>query len=341
MKIGIIFGTSSYEADVSVVSASSIIKNIDKNKYKIVPIYIDKDNIWFKVNDSINHTLDLGEIPKHKRKIYNIPKYLKKLDLVLPIIHGNYGEDGSIQGFLKMLDVPFIGCDILSSSICYDKFYTKYILKNAGISVTPDITLKSINDKYFYLDDSYKYIEIDIETIDKLIQEKLSYPVFIKPCRCGSSIGVTKVLGKDTLSATLKEAFKYDNKVLVEKEIKGRELECAVLKGKAMEVGEVLAHGDFYTYDSKYNDYQSKTIIPAVLDNEIKEDIMKTSEIIFSLLDCTDLARIDFFLVDNKIILNEINTMPGWTNISMYPQLVEAAGISYQELIEILINKKL
>ena len=341
MKLAVLFGTSSFESDVSVVSASSIIKNLD-NKYSITPIYIDKNNDWYLVKDKIKSIYSLGELPTKLKKINNLPKLLKEFDLVLPIIHGNYGEDGAIQGFLRMLDVPFIGCDILSSSVCYDKFYTKYILRNGGINVTPDITIKMIDNKYLYLDDSYNYVETNIEDIDKLIIEKLSYPVFIKPCKCGSSIGVTKIDNKDTLNSSLKVAFKYDNKVLIEKEIIGRELECAVLKGKSMEVGEVLAHGDFYTFDSKYTDKESKTVIPADIVENIKKEIMATSEKAFSLVDGKDLARIDFFLETdtNKIILNEINTMPGWTEISMYPKLVEAVGITYQELIEILINKK-
>lgn len=341
MKVGILFGGNSNEHEVSIVSATSVIKNINKDKYKVYPIYLDKDNNFYEVKGNIIEIFKLGEYPKSIKSISNITKYLKKLDIVMPVMHGAYGEDGSIQGFLRMLDIPFVGCDVLASSVCMDKFYTKYLLKNAGINVTKDILIKIIDNKYFYQDNNFDVSLVDLDGIDTLIEKELKYPVFVKPCNSGSSVGVTKVDNKSNLLSALKEAFKVDNKVLIEECIFGRELECAILNGKATNVGEVKANGSFYTYESKYEDKKSYTVIPAELDKEIKNRIMYLSEKAFNVIDGHNLARIDFFLEDktNKIILNEINTMPGWTEISMYPKLVESTGISYEELLDILLSK--
>ena len=339
MKVGILFGGKSNEHEVSIVSATSIIKNINKEKYDVYPIYLDKNNDFYEVNDEITDIYKLGEYPKSINIIDNVIDYLKKLDKVMPIIHGAYGEDGSIQGFLELIGIPYVGCNTLSSAICMDKAITKRLLKSAGINVSKDILLKEIDNKY-YLDIDGKINKVNVNDINNLIKKELQYPVFIKPCNSGSSVGITKVSDNSCLDTALKEAFEVDKKVLIEECIQGKELECAILKGKAINVGEIKASGVFYSYESKYEDDKSYTIIPAKIDEDIKKDIMQISEKAFLLVDAKDLARIDFFLEEktNRIILNEINTMPGWTEISMYPKLVMTNDISYEQLIDILLD---
>ncbi len=340
MRIGIIFGGNSNEHEVSIVSATSVIKNINKEKYEIYPIYLDKENKFYEVKDEIKEIYEIGRYPKNLIEISNIIEYLQKLDKILPILHGAYGEDGKIQGFLDLIGIPYIGCNVLTSSICMDKSFTKRLLKEANINVTKDILLKKENNKYYYLDSDYNIKEVTIEEINNLITKKLNYPIFIKPCNSGSSVGTNKVDNYKYLEKALNEAFKVDNKILIEECIIGKELECAILNGKATNVGEVKANGEFYTYDSKYKDSKSYTVIPAEIDENIKQEIMNISERAFRVIDGKDLSRIDFFLEDktNKIILNEINTMPGWTEISMYPKLVMSTGITYEELIEELLK---
>ena len=223
-----------------------------------------------------------------------------------------------------------------------DKIYTKAILKNIAY-VSPDITIIKGNKDLYYYNDLKLVKKVNIKDIDKLIDEKLQYPVFIKPSRFGSSVGVTKVKTGKSLKKALFEALKYDSEVLIEKEIKGRELECAVLCGNSLEVGEVLSAEEFYDYDAKYQNEESKTVIPANIHKEIKKNIKDIAELAFRATNCKGLARVDFFLENetNKIIINEINTMPGFTDISMYPKLAEAAGISYKKLLDILIKDAL
>ena len=341
MKIGIIFGGNSNEHEVSIVSATSILKNVNKDKYDIYPIYLDKENKFYEVKDKIDRVYEIGEYPKNLVLISDVVSYLKKLDKVMPIIHGAFGEDGSIQGFLELIGVPYVGCGVLSSAVCMDKVYTKRLLKKAAINVTADLLIKLIDNEYYYIEEDYDIKKVSISDIDNLINSKLKYPVFVKPCNSGSSVGVTKVMNTSELDNALKEAFLVDNKVLIEECVFGRELECAILKGKSTNVGEIKANGVFYSYDSKYKDAKSYTVIPALIDKSIIKEIMNTSERAFQVVDGNDLARVDFFVEDktNKVILNEINTMPGWTEISMYPKLVMSTGISYEELIDILLKK--
>lgn len=340
MKLGVIFGSSSTEHEVSVVSGYNVINNLDKKKYEVIPIYLDKNNNWYTCE---NFQIEkFGELPKKTKPVKNVFEFLKKLDCVFPVMHGKMGEDGSIQGFLEVLGIPYVGCNILASSVCMNKIYTKAILKKVS-DVSPDITIIKENKDLYYYDDLKLVKKVNIKDIDKLINEKLNYPVFIKPSRFGSSVGVTKVKNGKSLKKALFEALKYDSEVLIEKEIKGRELECAVLCGKSLEVGEVLSAEEFYDYDAKYQNEESKTVIPANIPKEIKNNIKDIAQLSFRATNCKGLARVDFFLENktNKIIINEINTMPGFTDISMYPKLAEAAGISYKKLLDILIKDAL
>lgn len=339
MKLGLLFGSKSTECAVSVKSASNVYQALDKEKYDISLIYLDKDNNFY-----ICHTLDIknvGELPTDITPLDNPFAYLKSLDVLFPVMHGKYGEDGAIQGMFEMLGVPYVGCEIFASSACMDKIYTKYLVKDI-VKVSKDIVLRKEDGKLNYYDNLRLIKEVSFEDVNDLIKEKLGYPVFVKPSRFGSSVGVSKVHGEDELKKALELALQCDNEVLIEEEIKGRELECAVLKGNAYEIGEVLANGTFYSYDSKYNDKASKTVIPADIPEDIREEMKGVAELAFRALNCQGLARVDFFLKDNKeVILNEINTMPGFTDISMYPSLIKEAGISYSSLLDILIKNAL
>lgn len=340
MKLGVIFGSHSTEHKVSVVSATSIIKNLDKHNYEIYPIYLDENNNWYELLDDVNtiEIYKIGNLPTNIKKIEEPFNYLKKLDMVFPVLHGKYGEDGTIQGMLEMLNIPYVGCGILASSVSLNKLYTKALLKK-HLRVVDDISIKYEENEMMLYEDAYPIKNIDLDNLDIMIKESFNYPAFIKPARMGSSIGVTKANNKDELEKALNEAIKYDNEILIEKAITGRELECAIFKGKAMAVGEVLAAESYYTFDAKYLNEESKTVIPANITDEINNNIKEMAEKAFRVIDGKGLARVDFFLEDNtnKLYINEINTMPGFTEISMYPKLLEEAGVSYSDLLDELI----
>ena len=339
MKLGVIFGSKSTEHDVSVVSASYIIKNLNKKKYDIYPIYIDKNNDWYEVLDTPK-IYKIGEVPGDIKAINNVLKYLKGMDVIIPAMHGLYGEDGAIQGFLKIVGVPCVGCNILASSVCMDKVYTKILLKNAGINVTPDLYIRYENNKFYYVNQNFDLVDVTVLDIDKLILKNLSYPVYVKPSNSGSSVGISKASNKDELNVALYEAKKYDEKILIEKAIDAREIECAVLNDLVSIPGEVLSATEFYSYDSKYKNSKSKTVIPVLISDDMIQDIQDVAKRAFRAVDAKGMARIDFFIdkKTNEIYLNEINTIPGFTEISMYPKLIENMGISYTELLDKLID---
>lgn len=339
MKLGVIFGSKSTEHDVSVVSASYIIKNLNKKKYDIYPIYIDKNNDWYEVLDTPK-IYKIGEVPGDIKAINNVLKYLKGMDVIIPAMHGLYGEDGAIQGFLKIVGVPCVGCNILASSVCMDKVYTKILLKNAGINVTPDLYIRYENNKFYYVNQNFDLVDVTVLDIDKLILKNLSYPVYVKPSNSGSSVGISKASNKDELNVALYEAKKYDEKILIEKAIDAREIECAVLNDLVSIPGEVLSATEFYSYDSKYKNSKSKTVIPALISDDMIQNIQDVAKRAFRAVDAKGMARIDFFIdkKTNEIYLNEINTIPGFTEISMYPKLIENMGISYTELLDKLID---
>ena len=339
MKLGVIFGSKSTEHDVSVVSASYIIKNLNKKKYDIYPIYIDKNNDWYEVLDTPK-IYKIGEVPGDIKAINNVLKYLKGMDVIIPAMHGLYGEDGAIQGFLKIVGVPCVGCNILASSVCMDKVYTKILLKNAGINVTPDLYIRYENNKFYYVNQNFDLVDVTVLDIDKLILKNLNYPVYVKPSNSGSSVGISKASNKDELNVALYEAKKYDEKILIEKAIDAREIECAVLNDLVSIPGEVLSATEFYSYDSKYKNSKSKTVIPALISDDMIQDIQDVAKRAFRAVDAKGMARIDFFIdkKTNEIYLNEINTIPGFTEISMYPKLIENMGISYTELLDKLID---
>ncbi len=339
MKLGVLFGGASSEHEVSVASACSVVGSLDKDKYKIYQIYITKSGDWYHVLEDMPKN-SFGWLPKRKKRIKNVFKFLKSMNCVIPVIHGKNGEDGAIQGMMQMLDIPYVGCGILTSSICIDKVFTKYVLKHAGINVAPDLYIKCDNNKFYLVSDSFDYKELSVLEIDKLIQNKLNYPVFVKPARMGSSVGVCKVNNLNELIDALYNAKNLDDKILIEKAINGRELECAILGSTASALGEIKSADVFYSYAAKYKNEESKTIIPADIDQNIMDSIRDIALRASRVVGIDTLSRIDFFLEDNtnKIYLNEINTLPGFTDISMYPKLIEYGGISYTELLDKLIN---
>ena len=324
IKIAVIYGGMSTEHDVSVVSAKNVIDNLNQGKYDISKIEITKNGEWLKSG----------------KKIKNVIEELQKVDVVFPVLHGLYGEDGTIQGMLEMLRIPYVGCKVLASSVCMDKVYTKYILEKAKINQAKFVYLKNEN---IYVDDDLEEIELQNDEIVDIVNKKLGFPVFVKPSNSGSSVGVKKAENGAELIKAIQNASKYDRKVLIEEAIVGKEVECAVLgndKVIASTVGEILSDKDFYTYDAKYNNSDSKTVIPANIPNEIIQEIRSLAIKAFKAVDGSTLARVDFFVQEEtaKIYLNEINTMPGFTEISMYPKLWEKEGLSYSELLDQLIK---
>lgn len=327
IKLGVIYGGISTEHDVSEMSARSVIENLDEEKYEIHEIYINKYGKWFENND--------GE----KEEIYNLVWTLKDLDVVFPVLHGLGGEDGTIQGMLEMLKIPYVGCGVLASSVGMDKVYTKIIFEKAGIPEAPYIYVKKNEDGYVIINENFEEEEFNIEKIT----DKLKFPMFVKPSNSGSSVGVKKATNNGELKMAIENASQYDCKILVEQGIEGKELECAILDGKdvlASTVGEIMSAEEFYSFDAKYNIPESKTVIPANIEETQIEEIRKLAVRAFKAIDGKGLARVDFFLEKetNKIYINEINTIPGFTKISMYPKLFEAVGISYSELLDRLIE---
>ena len=341
--VAVLFGGRSSEHEVSRVSASTIISNIDQNKYFVLPVGITKDGRWMIYNGPVENIKN-GEWDKfgtpavlspdssHKGilKIVGTKVKLIPVDVVFPVLHGLNGEDGTVQGLFELAQIPYVGCGVLASSVSMDKVYTKIIAKNARIHQADYVAVM-------------KY-EIEKKSVINKIEKKIGYPCFIKPANAGSSVGITKAHNTEELKAGLALAAKHDRKILVEENINGREVECAVLgtgkDAKASTVGEILAAAEFYDYDAKYNNAESRTVIPADLDEKIIEEIRKTAVKVFNAVDGAGLARVDFFVENgtNKVVFNELNTLPGFTSISMYPKLWEAVGKPIGELIDELIE---
>ncbi|MRH43707.1 D-alanine--D-alanine ligase [Aquibacillus halophilus] len=343
--VGIIFGGKSAEHEVSLQSAKNIVDAIDKSKYDVVLIGIDKEGKWH-LNDQSSYLLNeenpkLIQLNKTNKSIAVVPgessnqlvalsdsQGLDQLDVVFPILHGTLGEDGSIQGMLRIANLPFVGTGVLGSAVSMDKDIAKRLLKEAGIQVAKSVT----------------YTKNKLSSVNyEEVKEKLDLPMFIKPANQGSSVGVSKVRNEQEFYQGLKEAFQYDHKVLIEETIVGREVEVAVLGNEdpiASLPGEILPQTDFYSYESKYIDEKGADLaIPAELSDEITEKVQKAAIEVFQSLNCEGLARVDFFLKeDGELVVNEVNTLPGFTRISMYPKLWEISGISYPELINKLIE---
>ncbi|MFU0824891.1 D-alanine--D-alanine ligase family protein [Clostridium sp.] len=332
-KVAILFGGQSTEHEVSRVSASSVLRNVDLSKYDVYPIGITKDGKWFEYTGAIDK-IENGEWEKDE--FYKSPNgqeilFNREVDVVFPVMHGLYGEDGTIQGLCKLLGIPCVGPGVMSSAVCMDKVYTKYLLENFGI--------KQAN---YVIVNAYEYRKSK-ESLLEEIENKLGYAVFIKPSNSGSSVGISKARNREELERGLEEALKFDRKVLVEEAINAREVEVAVLgndEPTAATPGEIIPANEFYDYEAKYSNAESKLLIPAALSEEKLEEIRQQAIKIYKILDCAGLARVDF-LVDKETeeaYLNEVNTIPGFTKISMYPKMWQAEGKSYGDLISELIE---
>lgn len=338
-KLMVICGGQSSEHLVSRMSCTSVMNNLNKDKYDIILVGIDKDGSWYEL-DQNQENLANDNWLSGSQAINSIFSLLKQQDVVLPVLHGAYGEDGTIQGLLELAGVPYVGCRVLGSSVSMDKIYTKKILETAHIPQVKSIYVKKRYDGQLVVVDQ----EFNESTeIKKAVKEQLGFPCFIKASRSGSSVGCYKCNSEDELMAKLEDASRYDSHIVVEECIDCIELECAVLGNDdvvASRVGQIMPHGEFYTFESKYEDEESKTCIPAKVDQDIQDRIRQLAVKVFKAVDGHGLSRVDFFLdrKSQKIYLNEINTMPGFTKISMYPQLMADFGISYSELLDKLIE---
>ncbi|MDO4938588.1 MAG: D-alanine--D-alanine ligase family protein [Lachnospiraceae bacterium] len=337
----VLFGGQSSEHDVSCMSVQNVVRCIDDSKYEIILVGITKEGHWVKcesLEDIASGEWRRGTVSAivspdaTEKAVYFSDGNSIKIDVAFPVLHGNYGEDGTVQGLFELAGIPYVGCGGLSSAVTMDKYYTKLIVNAIGTIRQADYELVLSRKLDRKMDE---YMDI--------IEKRFGYPVFVKPSVGGSSCGVSRANNREELEAGLKEAAKYDRKILVEEMIFGREIECAVLGGgddiKASGVGEILAAAEFYDYDAKYNNPQSQTVIdpdiPAAAVEEIRGDAVN----IFKSVDGHGLSRVDFFVKDDgTVIFNEINTIPGFTAISMYPMLWEAQGISKKDLVQRLID---
>ena len=342
--VAVIFGGQSSEHEVSRVSAMLMLNSLNKEKYQVLPVGITKKGEWLVYNGPVEH-VKTGEWEKYGTPVSLSPDATKKcflkivngsvkeipVDVVIPVLHGAWGEDGTIQGLLEMAQIPYVGCGVLASAVSMDKVFTKMIAKSARIPQA----------KYLWV---HKYdLEKKREKIMDQVEKKLGYPCFVKPSNAGSSVGISKAKNREQLSAALDFAAGYDRKVIVEEAIDAREFECAVLGNEepiVSGVGEVLAAAEFYDYDAKYNNSDSRTVIPAEVEQEKVEEMRRIAKKIFLAVDGSGLARVDFFVdkKTGKVLFNELNTMPGFTPISMYPMLWKHAGITETELMDRFIE---
>jgi D-alanine-D-alanine ligase len=344
-RVLILFGGRSAEHEVSLQSAKNVIEAIDKNKYDVVLIGIDKNGQWY-LNDESHFLLNadnpkLIKLNKALKTVALVPgetshhlinlssnKTEGPVDVVFPILHGPFGEDGTIQGLLKLANIPFVGASVLGSAVSMDKDAAKRLLRDAGIPIAKFLVFTRSSMKNSSFD---------------TIGEHLGIPFFIKPANLGSSVGITKVKSKSDFDSAVKNAFEFDSKIIIEETIVGREIECSVLGNDdpiASVPGEVLPQHEFYSYEAKYIDENGALLeIPAKLEESQVKKIQSLAVKAFKVLCCEGMARVDFFLRENgEVLVNELNTIPGFTQISMYPKLWEVSGIPYKELIDRLIQ---
>lgn len=341
-RVLIVFGSKASEHEVSCVSAYSILNNIDKNKYDVKMLGIDKEGTWFEyTGDIVNLKKNTWIVDvENKIKIENIIEYLKCFDTVFPVLHGKYGEGGFIQGLFEIAEVNYVGCDVLGSSVAMNKTITKRIVETLNIPIVNYVNITENEFNGYLINDKKKE-----ELIDMLIG-KIGFPMFVKPNQEGSSYGVTKVNKKDDIFEAINYALKFDSSVLIEKYISNKkEVECAIIERDnnvvASTPGEICSACEVYDYDSKYNNSASYTKIPAEISLENLNKIKEYSKNIFKALGLTSIARVDFFVSDDKIYFNEVNTMPGFTDISMYPKMLMHDKMEYKEIIDILIENSL
>jgi len=352
IRVGLLFGGRSGEHEVSIASALSVFNALDKSRYDVSLIGIDKEGRWLlpdvkamlaQANDPMHAKIadtqkPIGLVPyQSARQMVAVEgssadMKIPTVDVMLPILHGTFGEDGTVQGLLEMASIPYVGSGVLGSAIGMDKEVSRKLLHVAGIKTVQTMILRK-----------HEYAR-DAKACEQKIVGEFAFPFFVKPANAGSSVGVHKVKTREQLPAALKDAFDFDLKILIEKGVDARELECSVLGNdevKTSVVGEIIPHHEFYSYEAKYMDENGSSYkIPADIPAKISDQIREWSALAFRTLQCRGLARVDFFL-DRKtgeLFLNEINTIPGFTKISMYPKMWEASGLPYSQLLDELIR---
>ncbi len=347
IRVGVIFGGRSAEHEVSLVSAASIMQALDREKYDVLPIGITPEGRWLRSDQALKLLRDranLESFPEHilvpdprKQGLVQLHSSsaegsAEQIDVAFPVLHGTYGEDGTIQGLLELADIPFVGAGVLGSALGMDKVVQKQLLRQAHIPVVPDVSFLK------------QEFEKNSKKIIGLIEKRLRYPCFVKPANLGSSVGISKAHNRRELTEAIHLAGEYDVKILVEKGIeRAREIECSVLGNDdpiASIPGEIIPSNEFYDYDAKYVDGKSTAVIPARLPKSVVKKVQRYSVESFRVLNCSGMARIDFLVKrgTNTVYLNELNTIPGFTSISMYPKLWQASGVSYGELLDRLIQ---
>lgn len=354
IRVGVIFGGSSGEHEVSLISARGVMNAMDTEKYKIIPIGITKEGRWLTSGDPMNLLQSGGPgaadqiaevekaeaatgmrelVPENRRDLVPGTREtgFPQVDVVFPVLHGPYGEDGTVQGLLELANIPYVGAGVLGSALGMDKIVMKAIFRSHGLPVAEHLALKR------------KDWERDPEVMMELIEKELDFPCFIKPANLGSSVGISKVHERSELAPALDLAASYDRKMLAERAVNAREIECSVLGNDdpiASLPGEIVPCREFYDYIAKYIDDRSELIIPAPLSPEMTKRVQELSIKAYLAIDCAGMARVDFLLDRDSdgLFIGEVNTIPGFTPISMYPKLWEASGISYSELIDRLIE---
>ena len=353
IKVMVLFGGMSGEHTISCATASSVTSNINTEKFDVIPVGITKHGKWVKINDDMtkfalssnskvevpDSDLEVTITPTGRALVIDKDKIVEdlgKIDVVLPLLHGPFGEDGTLQGYLEMCNIKYVGCGVLSSAACMDKHYTKMVLAGVGLPIGPYTVITDLLWK--------KDPELAMDQVSSI-----GFPVFVKPARAGSSLGISRVEKKEDLKVAILTAREVDPKVIVEGLLTGREIESAVLQGRdglprVAQVGELvmnLPENGFYDYENKYFDHDNVRIeCPALVNVDVAERIKRYAGLAFEALGCEGIARVDFFYDSrgDKIVINEVNTMPGFTPYSMYPVMWQESGMSYADLIEELIE---
>ncbi len=362
LTVGIIFGGRSSEHEVSIVSAASVIKALNPDKYRIVPIGIAKSGRWYVGEQALTWLKQGQEEPESAVALPADPtmqklvplgsrsnEWFEKLDVLFPLIHGPLGEDGTLQGLLELTDLPYVGAGVLGSALSMDKIMQKQVCNQLGLPAVDFLWIRDIDwrsnsdsdDQPLLLD---QLANMNQEQMLQVCQDRLGYPLFVKPANLGSSIGISKARNRQELRASLEEAFLYDKKVIIEQAVQNvRELEVSILgndKPRASVIGEIVPSNEFYDYNAKYIDGTSTLIIPAELEDGLVQSIQLAAIKAFLAVGAEGMARVDF-LLDNRLsrfFLSEVNTIPGFTSISMYPKLWQASGLSFSQLLDELIR---
>lgn len=353
-RVAVLFGGRSAEHEVSLRSATNVIQHLDQELFEVIPIGIDKSGNWFMGLDVFAKSIEQNNVPmlSNNNQAWFTPEWIGKdvglqsapttknaidhhFDVVFPALHGSFCEDGTLQGLLELSGLPYVGCGVLSSAVGMDKDIAKKLVAHAGVNIAPYIACK--HDQWL------QHPDVVLESIRK----NLTYPLFVKPANTGSSVGITKVKTPDQLAAAIDEAFRFDTKILIENALQVLELEIAVLESLEPAadpiisvVGEIKPRHEFYSYDAKYLDADGAELcIPASVSEQVQSEAKKIAGKVFAALECEGMARVDLFydLTSKQIVFNEINTLPGFTQISMYPKLMAASGISYKDLLSHLV----